>query len=294
METTATTPSITPTIVATSKATQTAETITISNNEFTKYEINALTYEIPAEWKEEKEEGHIYYKYNSDNFVMIDCFDVVGDSGFENADLRNEYSDNISGSEGVTIISNEVKNFHNVRSLTTNLNLLHNEITYYVKNFSFVYDKKMYSFNFVSTNKENVENLNDIVDKITFIDEPKEKIELAKEKAETKEVDPPAPTEAPSLTMGQKNALSKAESYLSYMPFSYSGLIKQLEFEEFSTEDATYAADNCGADWKEQAALKAQQYLDYTSFSRNGLIKQLEFEGFTKEQAEYGVNEVGY
>lgn len=36
-------------------------------------------------------------------------------------------------------------------------------------------------------------------------------------------------------TIGQSNALRKAESYLSFMPFSYSGLVEQLEFEGFST-----------------------------------------------------------
>lgn len=96
------------------------------------------------------------------------------------------------------------------------------------------------------------------------------------------------------LTMGQKNALAKADDYLNYTAFSYSGLIEQLEYEGFSTEEATFAADNCGADWNEQAAKKAQDYLDYTSFSRQGLIDQLIYEGFTQEQAEYGVTAVGY
>ena len=100
--------------------------------------------------------------------------------------------------------------------------------------------------------------------------------------------------ETKELTMGQQNALSKASDYLAYSAFSYSGLIEQLEFEKFSKEDATYAADNCEADWNEQAALKAQQYIDYTSFSKDGLIEQLEFDGFTKEQAEYGTSAVGY
>lgn len=94
--------------------------------------------------------------------------------------------------------------------------------------------------------------------------------------------------------MSQKNALSKAQDYLSFTAFSYSGLISQLEYEGFSTEDATYAVDNCGADWNEQAAKKAQDYLDYSSFSRQGLIEQLEYEGFSAEQAEYGVTAVGY
>ncbi|MBQ6524668.1 MAG: Ltp family lipoprotein [Atopobiaceae bacterium] len=71
-------------------------------------------------------------------------------------------------------------------------------------------------------------------------------------------------------------------------------LVGQLEFEGYTHEEATFAADNCGADWNEQAAKCAQSYLEYTSFSRQGLIDQLVFEGFTYEQAEYGVSAVGY
>lgn len=104
----------------------------------------------------------------------------------------------------------------------------------------------------------------------------------------------PPSTQEDTLTLGQKNALSMAKRYLDYTAFSYSGLIEQLEYEGYSTEEATYAVDNCGADWNEQAALKAQDYLDYASFSRSGLIDQLLFEGFTSEQAEYGVTAVGY
>lgn len=97
-----------------------------------------------------------------------------------------------------------------------------------------------------------------------------------------------------NLTTGQKNALKKAQQYLSIMPFSYSGLINQLEFEEFPHDDAVFAVDNCGADWNEQAAKKAKSYLDITAFSRDALIQQLEYEGFTHEQAVYGVEQNGY
>lgn len=98
----------------------------------------------------------------------------------------------------------------------------------------------------------------------------------------------------PELTMGQKNALRSAASYLSAMAFSHDGLIQQLEYEGYSTEDATYAADHCGADWNEQAAKSAKNYLSAMSFSRSGLIQQLEYEGFTASQAEYGVSANGY
>jgi hypothetical protein len=64
-----------------------------------------------------------------------------------------------------------------------------------------------------------------------------------------------------------------------------------LEYESYSTEDATWAVDSLNVDWNEQAAKKAKEYLDYTSFSREGLVQQLVFEGFTSEQAEYGASQ---
>ncbi len=97
-----------------------------------------------------------------------------------------------------------------------------------------------------------------------------------------------------NMTVGQENALKKAKSYLDTMAFSKSGLVKQLEFEGFSNEDATFAVENCGADWKEQAAKKAKSYMDLMAFSKDGLIEQLEFEGFTTEEAEHGAASVGY
>ena len=99
--------------------------------------------------------------------------------------------------------------------------------------------------------------------------------------------------QTPTVTTSQKNALRSAKQYLDVMPFSYTGLIKQLEYEKYSHEDAVYAADNCGADWNEQAAKAAKDYLDVMSFSRQGLIEQLEYEGYTHEQAVFGVNSVG-
>ena len=58
----------------------------------------------------------------------------------------------------------------------------------------------------------------------------------------------------------------KAKDYLSFMAFSYDGLVDQLEYEKFSYDDAVYGVDNCGADWNEQAAKKAEEYLDFMSF----------------------------
>lgn len=103
---------------------------------------------------------------------------------------------------------------------------------------------------------------------------------------------PKAPEES-SETTSQSSARRSAESYLDFMAFSRSGLIEQLEFEGFSTEDATYGVDAQGADWNEQAAKSAKAYLDLMGFSRSGLIEQLVFEGFTQAEAEFGATAVG-
>ena len=78
------------------------------------------------------------------------------------------------------------------------------------------------------------------------------------------------------------------------MAFSQKGLCSQLEYEGFTAEEAAYGAENCGADWNEQAVKAAKSYLDTMAFSWEGLIAQLEYEGFTAEQAAYGAEQNGY
>jgi hypothetical protein len=91
-------------------------------------------------------------------------------------------------------------------------------------------------------------------------------------------------------TAGQHNAVGKAESYLKYSGFSRQGLIEQLEYEQFSVADSTYAVDHVTVNWNAEAIEKAQSYLRYSSFSKSGLIEQLEYEGFTQAQAQYGAD----
>lgn len=113
------------------------------------------------------------------------------------------------------------------------------------------------------------------------------------EAAET-EAPSPSPTKAePEITVAQENAIESAQDYLDYTAFSRSGLIDQLEYEGYTTKDATFAVDYLDVNWNQQAATSAQDYLDYSSFSRTGLIDQLIYEGFTREQAIFGVNAVG-
>ncbi len=93
-----------------------------------------------------------------------------------------------------------------------------------------------------------------------------------------------------SGTVSQRNAVSKAASYLRSSAFSRSGLIGQLEYEGFSTSDATYGVDAQNADWNAQAVKKGASYLRTSSFSRTSLIGQLEYEGFSNSQSVYGTD----
>jgi hypothetical protein len=53
-------------------------------------------------------------------------------------------------------------------------------------------------------------------------------------------------TTQPQLTRSEENAIQKAGEYLDFMAFSRSGLIDQLEYEGFTTEQATYGVDKTG------------------------------------------------
>lgn len=96
--------------------------------------------------------------------------------------------------------------------------------------------------------------------------------------------------ESTAVSPGMRNALQSAKDYLDAMSFSRKGLIEQLEYEGYSSSEAEYAVEHCGADWNEQACDMARDYLEVMAFSRSSLIEQLEFEGFTHSQAVYGVD----
>ncbi|MBB5160175.1 Ltp family lipoprotein [Mycobacterium sp. AZCC_0083] len=100
-------------------------------------------------------------------------------------------------------------------------------------------------------------------------------------------------SQLPLSPVSQQNAVRTAEDYLDVSAFSRQGLIDQLEYSDFSTEDATYAVDHITVNWNEQAAKAAKDYLDVSGFSRGGLIDQLVYSGFTAAQAEYGVAATG-
>lgn len=96
------------------------------------------------------------------------------------------------------------------------------------------------------------------------------------------------------ITFSMENALREAQNILGGNDhYSYTGMIQKLRSAGYTEQEATYAADNCGADWKEQARKQASFYLLYQNMSRAELMKALMDQGFTEEEAEYGYSQNG-
>jgi hypothetical protein len=116
--------------------------------------------------------------------------------------------------------------------------------------------------------------------------------------ADSEDAFPTDPSRA-EITLAMENALDSAQSYLDISGFSRLGLIDQLSSkygEGFRVEDATWAVDQLGADWKEQAVRSAKSYLSISPFSHQGLIEQLSSpygDQFTVEEATYAVDKIG-
>jgi hypothetical protein len=100
-------------------------------------------------------------------------------------------------------------------------------------------------------------------------------------------------------TKSQSEAIDAAKNYLSLMPLSKKGLIRQLSSnagDGFPKADATFAVNHIKVDYNKQAYLSAQNYLELMSYSKAGLTRQLTSsygDGFTAAQAAYAVKKVG-
>jgi uncharacterized membrane protein len=102
-----------------------------------------------------------------------------------------------------------------------------------------------------------------------------------------------SPTASPEMTTAQRDAARQARSYLDASGNSRSGLIEQLRFVGYATEDAAAAVDSLGADWNAQAERSAADYAGLGGFSRPRLIERLEYDGYTAAQAAHGADSVG-
>ena len=97
-------------------------------------------------------------------------------------------------------------------------------------------------------------------------------------------------------TVGQTNALRKAESYSDNLHMSKAGIYDQLtsEYGEgFTAEEAQYAIEHIVADWNANALEKAKSYQNNLHMSKSAIYDQLTSEygeQFTAEEAQYAID----
>ena len=103
----------------------------------------------------------------------------------------------------------------------------------------------------------------------------------------------PIPQEEESqLTFRRETALAAARYRIDSGGLSKRALIQHMTAGGLSRADATFAANNVGADWKKEAVEQARDRLDEVEYSKGSLIAHLESDGFTRAQAKYAVSKV--
>lgn len=97
-------------------------------------------------------------------------------------------------------------------------------------------------------------------------------------------------------TIGEMNALTKAQSYSDNMFMSKKRLYEQLTSsygEGFTASEAQYAIDHVKADWNYNALQKAKSYQSNMNMSKSRIQQQLTSsygEGFTASEAQYAIS----
>ena len=299
------------------KGTDTANTATATAPNMRVYELNGVEYRVPLAWETAEKDGNYYYypegkSASQTAMLMVNYSSMDGGMDYGNvSDVIDAYAGGVGKADGV---SNFLKASYpewsdNAVKLTYNLDV--DSDSYHVSQYAapVLYDG-IFSIAFFGGDKyQSTYDL--ILGHVKFpfysdaaLDKSDSPDGLDDEDDDDYDYDwddddSSASASSVASSSGQNenlsteraSALQMAHDYLKSSAFSRTGLIEQLEYEGFSKDDATYAVDNCGADWKAQAALMAKQYRKSSTFSHKGLVDQLEYEGFTPEQAEYGATQ---
>ncbi len=247
-----------------------------------KVEVEGLSFYVNDTWKHQEKDGIHYYFMDSNHFMV---FNVSEYTYLLTEDLAKDFMESTDGftlSNVETVYYPAIGNvYFGQGMMEVNGDLRFTDIVQFVQDDQ----DKLYVFMYADEQEDHLNFLKEFFSHMTIVKQ--------KESTPTPEVTTEVEKEEETMTMGQKNALSSANSYLRYSNFSYNGLIEQLEFEGYTHEDAVYAVDHCGADWNAQALGSAKSYLRYSAFSYSGLVEQLEYEQYTHEQAVYGVENSG-
>ena len=89
-------------------------------------------------------------------------------------------------------------------------------------------------------------------------------------------------------------AVIRAKEYIEAFGGSYKSCLNCLKnFYKFTLEEATFGADNCGVDWKQEALRDAKKFIESNGeYSYEKMIFQLTWFDYTQEEAEYAVKEL--
>ena len=109
---------------------------------------------------------------------------------------------------------------------------------------------------------------------------------------ESQSATPTPQEEEPQLTFRQETALAAARYRIGSGGLSKRALIQHMTAGGSSRADATFAANNVGADWKKEAVEQARDRLDALAYPKRSLREHLEADGFTRAQAKHAVNKV--
>ena len=96
------------------------------------------------------------------------------------------------------------------------------------------------------------------VDAAASMEQPQGEQTAGNNEASSAQQEEPANNEqhTPQLSREERNALNRAERYLSSNAFSQSSLKRQLLYEDFSERRSDFAVATVDADWNEQALKK--------------------------------------
>ena len=285
-----------------------APTDTLDTDMFRLYNVTPFSIAIPKSWSHTANDDNDCF-LDSDNNILFVTTSQLNDSQSQfNSKVVDVFIDGFEDSlDEFDEIDRTTTHIDDFLAYRVTANVKKSENKYHYTMYIWATDHYLCEMIFSSSGDEQSEEFDLFESVIVFSitvdsskdvrspeeDSTEKSTEPKTEKPTKKPTEPPTEKPVDKITISQSNALKSAKSYLEYSSFSNNGLIEQLEYEKYSHEDAVYAADNCGADWNEQAAKSAESYLAYSSFSRDSLIEQLEYEGFTHEQAVYGVEQNG-
>ena len=131
----------------------------------------------------------------------------------------------------------------------------------------------------ITTETDNKNNITDVETK----DEEDDKLNKEDESNPYSELEPVFY----NTIYGNEGAVNSAKDYLKFIAASKTKIISFLKKKGFTEEEAIYGAENCGADWYDQALRMAMSYLNVQEFTYEQLALQLMIEEFTEDEIIY-------